>query len=37
MNMENFEFLMNWPFWAGVVIGVVVGPHITKIFGKLKK
>jgi hypothetical protein len=35
--MEQLEFLLNWPFWVGLVAGVVVGPHILKLVSKLKK
>ena len=37
MSMENFEFLWHWHFLLGVVVGVVVGPHIKNLLGKLKK
>ena len=37
MNMENFEFLMNWPFWVGLVLGIVVGPHVKNLLEKIKK
>ena len=35
--MEHLEFLLGWHFWAGFVVGVVVGPHILKLVSKLKK
>lgn len=37
MSMENFEFLWHWHFLLGVVVGVVVGPHIKGLLGKFKK
>ena len=35
--MEYLNFLLDWPFWAGLVAGIVVGPHILKLVSKLKK
>jgi hypothetical protein len=35
--MEQLEFLVHWHFLLGVVVGVVVGPHILKLVSKLKK
>jgi uncharacterized membrane-anchored protein YhcB (DUF1043 family) len=35
--MEQLEFLWHWHFLLGVVVGVVVGPHILKLVSKIKK
>jgi len=35
--MEQLEFLWHWYFLLGVVVGVVVGPHILKLVSKIKK
>lgn len=35
--MEYLNFLLDWPFWAGFVAGIVVGPHILKLVSKVKK
>jgi len=35
--MENLEFLLQWHFLLGVVVGAVVGPYVLKLVSKLKK
>jgi len=35
--MEQIEFLWHWHFLLGVAAGVVLGPHLLKLLGKLKK
>jgi hypothetical protein len=35
--MENLEFLLQWHFLVGVVVGAVGGPFVLKLVSKLKK
>jgi hypothetical protein len=35
--MEILSVLLQWSFWAGVVVGVVAGPHIKSLVSKFIK
>ena len=35
--MEQLAFILQWHFLLGVVVGVVVGPHIKNLVSKFKK
>jgi len=35
--MEQLAFILHWHFLLGVVVGVVVGPHIKNFVSKFKK
>jgi len=34
-NMENLEFLLQLPFWIGVIAGMVSKPYFMKLVSKI--